>query len=385
MSFRVPNMSNIPSQYSNSYSSGSSYSAGIWQGSNAVFPSMPGGSLPGDRVPMVNATSGSTPSGPASKKPSFKLRKSILPKQPLTILHELCEKGKPSFDFYDVPYEERERRAWQMDCSLDDVGCFECRCTIQGMEFIGEGETKQAAKDNVTEIAIQGMISAKCELNENEGGIGTNEDNCPWPQIASLALYKLYNDWQTQGFQLPKELTNINVIGGGGSDVGYAASEGRLGGASLTDKDKPPLQLLNELASKTKVTLVYDLVSEVGAPNDKVFSYVVKIGEKKYSGQAKNKKAAKQAAAAVALADKDSWYSPPVNHPPPPGDGEESEDQEMGEFVPPKKMKPLMGSEKMKLFFGNDDNDGPPGASQPKIVFKEPQDKGLQPGSYPKK
>jgi len=378
-------MSNIPSQYSNSYSSGSSYSAGIWQGSNAVFPSMPGGSLPGDRVPMVNATSGSTPSGPASKKPSFKLRKSILPKQPLTILHELCEKGKPSFDFYDVPYEERERRAWQMDCSLDDVGCFECRCTIQGMEFIGEGETKQAAKDNVTEIAIQGMISAKCELNENEGGIGTNEDNCPWPQIASLALYKLYNDWQTQGFQLPKELTNINVIGGGGGDVGYAASEGRLGGASLTDKDKPPLQLLNELASKTKVTLVYDLVSEVGAPNDKVFSYVVKIGEKKYSGQAKNKKAAKQAAAAVALADKDSWYSPPVNHPPPPGDGEESEDQEMGEFVPPKKMKPLMGSEKMKLFFGNDDNDGPPGASQPKIVFKEPQDKGLQPGSYPKK
>ena len=101
-------MSNIPSQYSNSYSSGSSYSAGIWQGSNAVFPSMPGGSLPGDRVPMVNATSGSTPSGPASKKPSFKLRKSILPKQPLTILHELCEKGKPSFDFYDVPYEESE-------------------------------------------------------------------------------------------------------------------------------------------------------------------------------------------------------------------------------------------------------------------------------------
>merc|ERR1712198_495130 len=96
------------------------------------------------------------------------------------------------------------------------------------------------------------------------------------------------------GFQLPKELTNINVIGGGGGDVGYAAAEGRLGGASLTDKDKPPLQLLNELASKTKVTLVYDLVSEVGAPNDKVFSYVVKIGEKKYSGQAKNKKAAKQ-------------------------------------------------------------------------------------------
>jgi len=375
-------MSNIPSQYSNSYSSGSSYSAGIWQGSNAVFPSIPGGSLPGDRVPMANA-SGSTQSGKASIKPSFKLRKSILPKQPLTILHELSEGSKPSFDFYDVPYEERERRAWQMDCSLDDVGCYECRCTVQGMEFIGEGETKQAAKDNVTEIAIQGLISAKCELNEAEGGIGTNEDNCPWPQIASLALYKLYNDWQSQGFQLPKELTNINS-GGGGGNVGGQAPDGRLAGTSMQDKDKPPLQLLNEMASRMKLTLVYDLVSEVGTPNDKVFTYVVVIGEKKYSGQAKNKKSAKQAAAQVALADKTSWYNPPIQHPPPPGDAEDSQDQEKGEFVPPSKKRPLMGSEKMKLFFG-DDNDGPPGSNQPKIVFKEPQDKGLQPGSYPQK
>ena len=75
------------------------------------------------------------------------------------------------------------------------------------MEFIGEGGSKFDAKENVTEVAIQGLISALCEKNDEEG-CGTNEDHTPWPQIASLALYKLYNDWQIQGYQLPKELTS---------------------------------------------------------------------------------------------------------------------------------------------------------------------------------
>jgi len=145
------------------------------------------------------------PASPAPyKKPSFKLRKSILPRQPLTILYELAG-GKPQFDFYDVPYEERERRAWQMGCDMEDIGCYECRCRVQGMEFIGEGVTKNQAKESVTEIAIQGLIAGKCEMPEVEG-----EDHCPWPQIASLALYKLYHDWQSQGYELPRELTSLS-------------------------------------------------------------------------------------------------------------------------------------------------------------------------------
>ena len=31
-----------------------------------------------------------------------------------------------------------------------------------------------------------------------------SEDNCPWAAIASLALHKLYTDWQSQGYTLPK-------------------------------------------------------------------------------------------------------------------------------------------------------------------------------------
>ena len=58
--------------------------------------------------------------------------------------------------------------------------------------------------------------------------------------------------------------------------------------------NKPPLQQLNELASKMKMTLQYDCVSELGPPNHQVCSYAVKIGTKAFSGQAQNKKAAKR-------------------------------------------------------------------------------------------
>jgi len=384
-------MSQIGTTYSNSYSSGASYSAGIWQGTNAVFPSIPGGNLPGDRAPMPSAPPSGAPA--PNKRPGFKLRKSIQPKQPLTILHELSGGAKPKFDFYDVPYEERERRAWQMDCSLDDVGCYECRCTVQGMEFIGEGLTKFAAKENVTEIAVQGLITSKCEMNEMEGGVGTNEDNTPWVQIASLALYKMYNDWQAQGFQLPNELTNVGPDGQGGGRGGSnnepLGDDNNLGRRKMmTDQDKPALQLVNELASRMKLTLSYDLVGEVGTPNDRVFTFAVKIKDKTYSGQAKNKKTAKQSCAQAALADKDAWYSPPVVQPRPPGDGEDQEDNEGDESmagddsVPPSKRRAPMDPEMKKLYFGNDQEGVDPRA-KPKIVFREPQDKGSQPGSHP--
>ena len=47
---------------------------------------------------------------------------------------------------------------------------------MQGLEFISEGVTKSEAKTAVVEIAIQEMISPKCQKNEDVG-VGVNEDN----------------------------------------------------------------------------------------------------------------------------------------------------------------------------------------------------------------
>ena len=33
------------------------------------------------------------------------------------------------------------------------------------------------------------------------------EDDTPWAAVASLGLFKLFNDWQAQGYNVPKELS----------------------------------------------------------------------------------------------------------------------------------------------------------------------------------
>jgi len=375
--------SNINSTYSSGYVPASSFSPGIWQGVNAVFPSQPGGGglPPPAQYQHPQQQQASSPAAPY-KKPSFKLRKSIQPRQPLTILCELAG-SKPHFDFYDVPYEERERRAWQMGCDLEDIGCYECRCSAQGLEFIGEGATKSQARENVTEIAIQGLITAKCEMNDVEGGAGSNEDNCPWPQIASLALYKLYNDWQSQGYELPKELTSMSVCTDSRSSH-YGASAGPRpeGNVNHREVNKAPLQILNEMAGKMQINVELECTGEVGTPSDKVFTFSVRIKDKLYSGQAKSKKLAKQAAASSAIADQNSWYCPPVKHPPPPGEHDQEEEEE-SVVVPPFKKKPTENDELMKRLYFGDDGEQNTSRNTPKIVFRELEDRGAQPGSHP--
>jgi len=382
--------------YSSSYTSNPSYSSGIWGGANAVFPPLPS-SQPGQSgtaslfPPTPSPSAGPTQPG---KKPAFKLRRSIQPRAPLTILNELAGVGggKVVFEFLDVPEEERRRRAWQADTDVEEVGSFECRCIVQGLEFIAEGVTKAEAKAAVVEIAIQGMISVKCQKNEEEG-VGVNEDNCPWSVIASLALYKLYNSWQSQGYTLPPELTSLP---GDYSGVGHSSCRG--GGAQVGNKvpvervtmDKPALQLVNEMASRMNMTFDFQLTSEVGTPNDKVFTMAVTVGEKTYSGQGKNKKSAKQAVASAVLEDQDTWYSPPVRVPTPPGIEEEEEDVE--EQQPPVKRRTLLNENDMASLLRGDGTPGVEKVVEPDKCDENdtsenttagPEDLGLQPGSHP--
>lgn len=355
-----------------------------------MFPPLPGqSSSTGSLFPAKPK-----PSGPPqpTKKPGFKLRRSIHPRAPITILNELAGVGggKVLFEFLDVPEEERRRRAWQADTDVDEVGCYECRCIVQGLEFIAEGNTKPEAKTAVVEIAIQGLISAKCQKNENEG-VGVNEDNCPWSVLASLALYKLYNSWQSQGYSLPPELTNMPGEGQGYSNKFSAGAygAGKNVRIDIGNIEKPALQLVNEMASRMNLSLDFELTSEVGNPNDKVFTMAVKVGEKTYSGQGKNKKGAKQAAAAALLEDQDNWYSPPVRVPTPPGVEEEEEEENTEASHPPVKRRTLLNQDDMaKLLSG----DGTPRVEKTQevemsesttVAAAGPEDKGLQPGSHP--
>lgn len=238
------------------------------------------------------------------KRPAFKLRRSIQPRPMLSVLHELAGSEKPIFDYYDVPMVERERRAWVNDIPVEEVGEYECKCIIGELEFVAEGQTKPEARVAVAEVTVQGLIAHKCELNDIEG-VGASEDNCPWAAIASLALHKLYMDWQSQGYTIPEELINLPDSGPVFQSHGIGFNRAPSNPVEL---DKNPLQKLNEMAAKMKKTPEFELTGEEGTPNEKVFTMQVKIGDRTYTGEGKNKKAARHAAASTALEDRDNWY-----------------------------------------------------------------------------
>lgn len=347
---------------------GSAYSSGIWHGTNAVFPPLPQGQPPPPgttktvippQQPQISAATLPPQQQARPTSYNFKLRRAIHPRAPLTILNDLAGTEKVQFDYLDVPFIERQRRAWQMGVDVDQVGIFECRCRVQDLEFIAEGATKVDAKNAVSDLAIQGLISKKCELNDWEG-VGSTEDNCPWSVLASLALYRLYADWQTQGYTLPNELANMP----GPNNLGTKKSGQDSGQDTFFDKpgqqDKPALQLINEMASRMKLCIEFEMTGEVGQPNDKVFTMTLKVGESTYSGQGKSKKAAKQIAAQMAMDDKDSWYVVPVEEP--------YDEEEEAEEEPPSK-KPTLDEEQDT----QDQED----------TEQDTGDKGQQPGSHP--
>ena len=115
---------------------------------------------------------------------------------------------------------------------------------------MGTGPSKQIAKNICAEHCIQYIVTKRCtesknkaaeaakqvaaaattataEGSDNNGaaaaaaaggadgapaaapeGLKPHEmtDETPWAQLASLALFKLFNDWQAQGFAIPAEL-----------------------------------------------------------------------------------------------------------------------------------------------------------------------------------
>ena len=88
----------------------------------------------------------------------------------------------------------------------------------------------------------------------------TMEDETPWLQLASLALFKLFNDWQAQGYVIPAELlknpndpSNPAAPGSVNQDVAMNAVSGAPKPPKQPKKvpDNPterhPVQLLNEL------------------------------------------------------------------------------------------------------------------------------------------
>merc|ERR1712226_1758759 len=159
------------------------------------------------------------------------------------------------------------------------------------------------------------------KTEDQENGEGNNlETEAPWVQLASLALFKLFNDRQSQGYVVPAGMMRGNQF----NTPDPVAHEGENGETTKKKKNKKkdegepkgektlpenasekhPVQLLNEMAGP----LVYEQTGQVsepaeqtGAPPSCVFTLSVTVNGVVYSGQGKSKKEAKKAAAVNAV------------------------------------------------------------------------------------
>jgi len=160
------------------------------------------------------------------------------------------------------------------------------------------------------------------------------ESETPWVSLASLALFKLFNDWQAQGYQLPpgifrgpsasgNAMANVNaaaisakVVAAAGRAAAAAASQPSQVAPNAPKQKKPPalkaektlpenpqtkhpVQLLNEMSGP----LVYEQTGQTGVPPNCIFTMAVTVNGTTYSGQGKSKKEAKKAAAISAVAE----------------------------------------------------------------------------------
>jgi len=243
------------------------------------------------------------------RRRNYRLKKMLTPKAPLMVLHELLNQTP-------ITYEVDEPAPGQ-PVMRNTPALYTARTTYDGETFSGMGPSKSLAKNVCAESVLQYIVTKSCKGEEEEGKENKEaadpkrqETETPWVSLASLALFKMFNDWQSQGFQVPIDMIKGPALGqpatGTNGDTEKEKSPKKAAAAApKVDKalpenptEKHPVQLLNEMAG----TLTY--VQEGGEqPHTlgKLFHLTVCVNGRNFTGSGKNKKDAKKAAAMAAL------------------------------------------------------------------------------------
>jgi len=241
---------------------------------------------------------------------NFRLRKILTPKSPLMVLNEIV--GGVNYTFVDTPTS-------MLTPGIPHL--FTAQCAVEGETFSGTGPSKQIAKNICAEHVIQYVVTKKCKESDKPKVVTDPtakppmEDETPWLQLASLALFKLFNDWQAQGFVIPNELmknpvheqagngTPAAATGNGNMDVNMknAPPDSQKPKQAKKMPDNPterhPVQLLNELRGGVTFTVV----GSSGVTPNIIFTIGCEIDGTQYTGVGRNKKDAKKHCAMEAL------------------------------------------------------------------------------------
>ena len=184
---------------------------------------------------------------------------------------------------------------------------------VEGENFQGTGPSKQIAKNICAEHVIQFVVTKKCNENRAKTQLTDPnqkppmEDETPWLQLASLALFKLFNDWQAQGYVIPSELLKTEGEVKVKSEDVPMTNPGNGNPAPVKPKqakkvpdnptDRHPVQLLNELRGG----VAFNMVGSSGVTPNIIFTIGCEIDGVEYTGVGRNKKDAKKHCAMEAL------------------------------------------------------------------------------------
>lgn len=251
------------------------------------------------------------------RRRNFRLKKMIAPKAPVMILHEML--GNVQYDVAE-PLQHGNPNIPMM---------YIAKTEYDGKQFAGNGPSKSIAKNFAAESVLQYITAQSCNKSEKEaeddkGEVRrhTLETDTPWSALASLAMFKLFNDWQSQGFVLPPGLVSGGIFHQQNQNVAtdHQNMEDEKSAEDIDNfvkgvkkekfvKQKPvkslpenptsrhPVQLLNEM----KGQLEYFDAGTQGIPPNCIFTLAVTVDDQTFSGTAKTKKEAKKIAAEEAL------------------------------------------------------------------------------------
>lgn len=262
------------------------------------------------------------------RRRNYRLKKMLTPKAPIMVLHELL--GQTSVH-YDV--SEPLPRQTPMPA------LYTAKTIYDEQTFSGMGPSKSIAKNICAEQVLQYITTKSCkskiedddEGNQENGDGGDKpkrslETDTPWVSLASLALFKLFNDWQSQGYVVPAGMMRGSQIHIGGTDHGTDGTTATGEGVEAKPKkkqpaepkepktlpenaqDKHPVQLLNEMVGP----LEYEQTGQTGTPPSCIFTLAVTVNGETFSGQGKSKKEAKKAAAISAVGSLYNVHYPSV-------------------------------------------------------------------------
>lgn len=231
------------------------------------------------------------------------LRKVILPKNALMALSEV--RGINMSDF---------------TINNDVGGGFTATVSVNDIQYEGKGTSKMLAKNNACEKALRDYVLTKMRQKPRKKGSGDNTmdtsegndaeslpddhpytddgDDVPMINLASFALFKLFTEWENEGFEIPEfHPTNRHASSTEGEPVTPKEPK-----KPIIRNDLPPNWDTMHPATLLCVMRPGAIYSDYGLSGEKpnvVQSLGVVVDGKEYIGKGRSKKTARRNVAAI--------------------------------------------------------------------------------------